>query len=51
MSLTREQAIGRAEAVVQVLKERLGEAEQSVDYLRGGGEFSDDLSDNPDPWR
>lgn len=51
MKLTREQVIGRAYAAVAVAQERVCDAQEYVNYLKAGGEFSDQLDENPDPYR
>ena len=51
MKLTREQVISRQEVRVQNLKIRVEEEQMLLKDLRNGREFSDDLADNPDPWR
>jgi hypothetical protein len=51
MKLSREQAISRQEVRLHEAMLRAAEEEQLLEYLKNGGEFSDDLADNPDPWR
>jgi hypothetical protein len=50
LKLTREQMISRQEARIAVLKDRPNDEGMTLDYLKDGGEFSDDLADSPDPW-
>jgi hypothetical protein len=50
LKLTREQVTSRQVARVAVARERLQDAELALEYLRSGGEYSEDLSDDTDPW-
>lgn len=51
LRLTRAQVLGREEARLAVLRQRLLDQEQTVRDLRDNYEFSDSLADSPDPWR
>ncbi|HEY1249100.1 MAG TPA: hypothetical protein VGE97_08945 [Nitrososphaera sp.] len=51
LKLSREQAISRQEVRLHEAMLRAAEEEQLLEYLKTGGNFSDDLADNPDPWR
>jgi hypothetical protein len=50
LKLNRKQLIGRAEAEIKRRHEEAVDAERYLEYLQDG-EFSDDMADNPDPWR
>ena len=50
IALTREQVISRQEARILQLRSNLQDEEMCLEYLKQGGEFSDALADNPDPW-
>ncbi len=51
MKLTRMQVVSREEVRLQRLKDNVQEQEMALELLRGGGEFSDRLDENQDPWR
>lgn len=51
LKLSREQAVGRTEARVAVIRQRLLDEDDALRNLIEGGPFSQELSDNPDPWR
>jgi hypothetical protein len=52
LKLTRAQLIGRAEAETERRHQEAVDAGRYLCHLQDeGGEFSDDMADNPDPWR
>jgi hypothetical protein len=50
LKLSREQAISRQEVRLHSAMLQAAEEEQVLEYLKTGGEFSDDLADDRDPW-
>ena len=51
LKLSREQVISRLQVRISEMHTRLAEEEIYLDYVKSGGEFDDELANNPDPWR